>query len=218
MGMRAQCRRITAAQLDELKKTPDKIENFVHSGFGVDSASAHAARAALEKVQAIGLEARASGRLNDPAEREKIRDQILKELATAGVKFPSDPASDDSSEDSLNLEKSWHVLHYLLTGEPEGARPPLGNAILGGKEIGEERDYGRARFLTPGQVAEVASAIAHVSKDDLSRRFDLQRMKAVRIYAATDPGDLELAQMYFDRLSRYYQAAANQDAMLLWIE
>lgn len=211
MGMRAQCRRVTSAQLDELREDPIHIEEFVQSGFGVN---ADDVRATLERVQRIGLAARASGNLNDPAKRDEIQHQILRELATGGSKVPY-----AHEEDRLNLEKSWHVLHYLLTGHVQEAPGPLGNAILGGEEIGEERDYGRVRFLTPQQVHEVADALSNVSKDALRNRFDLEAMNAAGIYTARNQEDLELAQEYFEQLSRFYrEAAENSEAMLLWIE
>jgi hypothetical protein len=40
-------------------------------------------------------------------------------------------------ERGLSLEKSWHGIHYLLTGLAEGGRPPLSWAVLGDKEIPE---------------------------------------------------------------------------------
>ena len=118
----------------------------------------------------------------------------------------------------MNLEKSWHVLHYLLTGKVEEAPAPLGNAILGGQEIGDDLGYGPARFLTSKQVREVAGALEAVSKDELAARFDLDAMLAARIYPVRDASELELAQHYFEHLSRYYSdAAASGNAMLLYV-
>ena len=78
--------------------------------------------------------------------------------------------------------------------------------------------YGPARFLTPQQVHEVATALEAISKDDLSARFDLKAMMAARIYPCKDDSELELAQDYFEQLLRYYaDAAANGNAMLLWV-
>jgi hypothetical protein len=75
----------------------------------------------------------------------------------------------------LNLEKSWHVLHYLLTGKAEKAPPPVGNAILGGQDIGGDLGYGPARFLTPQQVREVRIALSAISKDGLGKGSILRR-------------------------------------------
>jgi len=212
MGMRGHLRKLAPAQLAQLHRNPEKVAEFVHGKVHADPAKM---MAVLQRTQEIALNARAAGVLNDPAEKDRVRAQILKELAGVGVNIG---VVDSSNEDGLNLEKSWHVLHYLLTGKAEEANPPLGNAILGGKEIGEDLGYGPARFLTPQQVHEVATALEAISKDDLSARFDLKAMMAARIYPCKDDSELELAQDYFEQLLRYYaDAAANGNAMLLWV-
>lgn len=210
MGMRCRIRQITPAELQNFQRNPKTIEEAV---VGNIRAIAPTTKAALERVQQMALQAQASGVLTDPAEQEKVRAEILKELAAAGAGLQDGP-----DENGLNLEKSWHVLHYLLTGKIEEAAPPLGNAILGGKEIGEDLGYGPARFLTAENVREVASALALISKDDLAKRFDLNAMKAANIYCCHDESELEMAQHYFEHLSAYYaDAAANGTAMLLYI-
>ena len=120
-------------------------------------------------------------------------------------------------EESLSLEKSWHTLHYLLTGKPEGAPPPLGDAILGGTEIGEDVGYGPVRFLTPKQVRDVADALSKVTLDDLADRFDVDLMSAANIYACKGE-ELESINFYFSNLMHYYVAAsARGNAMLLYL-
>ena len=126
--------------------------------------------------------------------------------------------TDGPNEDGLSLEKSWHSLHYLLTGSAQEVDSPLGNAILGGKEIGPDMGYGPARFLDASQVQEVSSALNKVSNHDLARRFDLRAMTAAKVYACDDEGELKLAQHYFQHLVKYYAEAARQgNAMLLYI-
>ena len=214
MGMRGHLRHITPTELDRLQRNPENVKELVH---GKAPAHLGAMLAVLQRTQKIALDARAAGILNDPLERERVRAQIFKELDGAGVNVGAG-VDDGSAEDGLNLEKSWHVLHYLLTGKAEEAPPPLGNAILGGEEIGGDLGYGPARFLTPQQVREVALALAAISKGDLRERFDLKAMKAANIYPVRDKSELELAQGYFELLSRYYaEASAQGNAMLLWI-
>jgi hypothetical protein len=212
--MRGHLRQITPAELVGLQRNPERVKELVQ---GKTPNDLGAMLAVLQRTQKIALDARASGILNDPAERERVRAQIFKELDGAGVNVGAG-VLDSSTEDGLNLEKSWHVLHYLLTGKAEEAPPPLGNAILGGEEIGGDLGYGPARLLTPQQVREVAVALAAISKGDLRERFDLKAMKAANIYPVRDKSELELAQGYFEQLSRYYaEASADGNAMLLWI-
>ena len=152
MGMRGHVRQITPDELQNFQRNPETVEESVH---GRARAGAPETKAALERVQKIAFDPNAMTKLaaNDPVEREKFRALVLAELAAVGAHFEDEPG-----EDGLNLEKSWHVLHYLLTGKAEEAPGPLGNAILGGTEIGGDLGYGPARFLTPQQVREVAVA------------------------------------------------------------
>jgi hypothetical protein len=207
MGMIGHLRAITTEQLKELEQNPASIEDFLHGDVG---ANAPNMMAVLERVQKIGL--RAAG---NPAEAEKARLEIIRELAAAGVKLPKD----GPTEDGLSLEKSWHSLHYLLTGCVQEIDSPLGNTILGGKEIGPDLGYGPARFLDAAQVREVSSALNSISNDDLAQRFDLNAMMAAKVYACSDQEELELAQHYFQHLVKYYAEAARRgDAMLLYID
>ena len=214
MGMRGHLRQIMPAELEKLQRNPEAVQELVHGKAQADPAQM---MAVLQRTQKIALDARASGVINDPAEKERVRALILKELAGVGVNIGGG-VDDRPTEDGLNLEKSWHVLHYLLTGKAEEAPPPLGDAILGGQEIGDDLGYGAARFLTPQQVREVAAALTSISKVDLSDRFDLKAMMAANIYPARDSSELALAQGYFEQLSHYYaEAATSGNAMLLWV-
>lgn len=207
MGMIGHLRAITAEQLVSLQQEPDSIEDFLQGEAPPDTAKL---MAALQRAQEIGLRA-----MGNPAEKEKARLEIIRELTAAGAKAPKD----GPNEDGLRLEKSWHSLHYLLTGSAQEVDSPLGSAILGGTEIGPDLGYGPARFLDPKRVQEVSSALNTISSDDLARRFDLNAMIAAKIYACADDEELELAQHYFEHVVKYYAEAAKRgDAMLLYID
>jgi hypothetical protein len=208
MGMRGHIRQITPAELQEFQKNPKSIKKTIQ---GKTRKNMVAMMATLDRLKPMAEELRA--RNLSPEEQAKAREEMLKELSAVGAGFGI-----GLNENGLNLEKSWHVLHFLLTGEAEEAQPPLGNAILGGKEIGDDLGYGPARFLTPQQVQEVASALASMKKEDLASRFNLDAMIKAQIYPVRDESELELAQEYFEDLSRYYaDAAVAGNAMLLYV-
>src|SRR5208337_3054685 len=188
MGMRGHLRQITPAELQEFQRSPKTVKDAVR---GKSRSNMAKMMATFERLKPVADRARAMNL--DPSEQEKVRAEILKELAAAGCGFQDGPG-----ENGLNLEKSWHVLHYLLTGKAEDAPPPLGNAILGGHGIGGELGYGPARFLASDEVREVAAALATISKDDLAARFDLDAMIAMHIYPVRDDSELEMAQHYFE--------------------
>lgn len=71
----------------------------------------------------------------------------------------------------LDIRKSWHPLHFLLSGQASEAPWPWGAVVLGGEEIGENLGYGPARLLTPSQVAELADALQALGEDALMARY-----------------------------------------------
>jgi hypothetical protein len=122
----------------------------------------------------------------------------------------------------LSVEKMWQALHYLLTGEASDALAPLGLALLGGAEIGEDLGYGPPRLLEPEQVRAVAQALAALPFEQAFRRFDPAKMEKLQIYPGVwdEPEeDLreELKHHYEELVAHYAAAARSGDAMLLAI-
>src|SRR4051812_2160785 len=61
----------------------------------------------------------------------------------------------------LDIDKSWHAIQFLLTGDPWDGKPPLQNAVMGGVELGDEDvGYGPARGLSPPDVQAVSRALS----------------------------------------------------------
>ncbi len=205
-------RAVTTDELKNLQQNPSSIKEFLH---GKQNGDSGIAKAALLRVQEIAMQAKAAANTADPKDSEKVREQILKELEFAMAKRPTG----NPSAESLSLEKSWHSLHYLLTGNLWEVNSILGKTILGGNEIGPDIGYGPARFLEPAELKEIATALKRVSKDDLAKRFDLKAMVAAKVYACHNEGELELTQEYFTRVVAYYvEAAKRGDAMLLYLD
>lgn len=125
-------------------------------------------------------------------------------------------------EGSVDLDKAWHGIHWLLTRTAWGGDPPLAWAIVGGEDIGDDMGYGPARVVTPEQVREVAAALASLDDAGLAQRYDPEAMQAQQIYPTVWTRDGEEAlgylQHYFHVLARFYADAAQRgDAVLQWI-
>jgi hypothetical protein len=214
MSMIGHLRAVTPAELARLQEHPASIREFLKSP--KKDLNAVKAKNALLRAQRVAMEAQAAAKSGglSPEEKAQLRDQIIQAIESSGA-FP---ALQGLSERGLTLEKSWHTLHYLLTGSSREAKTTLGMTIRG-REFGPDVGYGPARYLDPADVAKVAQALAKVSNDDLARRFDLQAMIAARVYACGDESELKLAQRYFAMVVRYYtEAAARGDAMILFID
>ncbi|MGA2812302.1 MAG: YfbM family protein [Candidatus Acidiferrum sp.] len=212
-------RAVTPTQLRTLKKDPSSVRELLRGKLTYASGDVKTAallsieEMAMQRVLKMAKQAAAAGDAGDSEANSKLRKQIIAKLESAGVTV------DSGSEEGLALEKSWHSLHYLLTGTAWETDTILGKVILGGTEIGPDMGYGPARYLEPNEVKKVARALKTVSKKDLMSRFNLEAMKAAKVYACRDEGELQLAQMYFTQVYNYYEGtAARGDAMLLYLD
>jgi len=67
---------------------------------------------------------------------------------------------------NCDLQKAWHRLHYLLTGQEGDADLPLGFMLAGGEPIKElDASYDPARWIAPVQVRLIHQAISPMTED-----------------------------------------------------
>jgi len=146
-------------------------------------------------------------RESDTARQQLEDEDLLEELLE----------SDDDTT-SVDLDKAWHGLHWLLTGSAEPVGTPLSNALFGGEAVGEDLGYGPARLLPPDQVVTVAQALSTVVPDDLRARLDPAEMARAEVYPAIwdehDIFDDYLADA-FERLRRFYAEAAEANEAVI---
>jgi hypothetical protein len=136
-----------------------------------------------------------------------------------GFLYPDDDREHPKGR-HLGIDKSWHAIQFLLTGDPWNGEPPLQNAVMGGTEIGEEdAGYGPARALTPAEVQSVSAALAAISGEELWSRFDAGKFAAAEIYPqgwAEDGKDYVVG--YYDELRAFFaEAAGSGDGMILYL-
>jgi Domain of unknown function (DUF1877) len=123
----------------------------------------------------------------------------------------------------VNLDKSWHAIHFTLTGNAEGGLEPLSSSVLGGTEIGEDMGYGPMRYLTTEKVREISARLEQIGIEGFKARFSLDQLAEADIYpSGIWSGDDSQATEYVfsflpDFLELYQDAAAKGNAILLWI-
>ena len=128
-------------------------------------------------------------------------------------------------EPALDLQKSWHMLHYLLTGHADMA-PASGDVILGGEPLGDDLGYGPARLIDTAATKAFAGFLARQDLAQLQARIDIPLMERSHVYglpigvgeaeARADVGR-EVAWS-FPALKAYVDArAAAGDGLLTWI-
>jgi len=125
-------------------------------------------------------------------------------------------------EGTVYLDKAWHGLHFLLTGTAYDAKSVLGQAIMGGRPIGKDQGYGPMRLVSPEQVKAISEALAQVTPEDLTARYDPITLDRAQIYPTVwvrdGPEGLRFLLSFFGSLQAFYRKAAeNGQAVVLII-
>ena len=134
---------------------------------------------------------------------------------------PEDLNQDENpaEDDGLDLEKIWHLLHYLITGNESGGDYPLGYAIMTGHPFHE--DSSDLTWLAPEEVKDIADALDNLSEEDLLNRCNLGKASKRNLYKYSgyfSKEDVKEAIPYFHKLRNYYRDAARKgNAMLVFV-
>ncbi|MFL6708613.1 MAG: YfbM family protein [Massilia sp.] len=126
------------------------------------------------------------------------------------------------ADDAIHLDKTWHAIHFMLTGEVYDGDGAISQAILGGDPIGEEEvGYEPARGLSVAEVKAIDVALRGVSEADFRAKFDAAALTAADIYPQIwEEGDgaLDYLVPYFMSLKQFYENAAQAGlAVVLFI-
>jgi hypothetical protein len=233
MSMIGKLRQVSEFDLARYKKNPGELVRALSAGkTRMDPHMYEQMRETLQQNPAVQrmMELVKQGKV--PTREEQVEMQLqmaqfakqAKDMARLALGVPQGSCAKSPEEPptgELDLHKSWHCLHFLLTGKVEGSDgTALGDAILGGAEIGgEEADmgYGPPRGLSPGQVRSVAAALSEFPIGQKAKAFDAEAADGAGVYVAKH-GEEELRE-YFQQLHEFYEDAASKgNAMLLWIE
>src|SRR5262249_60003757 len=113
------------------------------------------------------------GDLDSPNVGDAIAKRMGERAAALGQLSQAARPKGEPAPKGISLDKAWHGLHYLLCGAAEPAPGPLGQAVIGGTEIGDDLGYGPARYFTAAQAAGIARALqAPRLEARLRARFD----------------------------------------------
>ncbi len=107
---------------------------------------------------------------------------LLTRLLGRRAEVPPLELSEDEGE-LLDLDKSWHGIHFLLTETAWEGEAPLNFVVGGGTEIaGQDVGYGPARAFRSDEVRIISQALERVSTEELCARFDPDAMRAAEVY------------------------------------
>lgn len=131
--------------------------------------------------------------------------------------------AEENRKDLLDVDKSWHVIHYVLNGTVWETDPdePLSQLILGGEPLNEEEDmgYGPARLLTADTVRQISEALAAWDEAAFRARFDVEEMLREQVYPLIEGEDgetlFEYVWPYFEMLKNFIHSAAERGRCVL---
>jgi len=227
MSINGHIREISPALLRRIQTDPSLTRSIIlgsipHS-LGMDAARAHYDR--LESPHPSREKDALAAALENmsPAQRQmamlvvdKIGGFFRKAYSQVGDLSDFEPGS---LGEHLRLGQAWHGLHFLLCRSPEPTPSPLGQAVLGGIEIGEDTGYGSPRYLDPAAVGAIAKALSALDATSLRGQYDGEAMNEADLYpdAWNEPDTVDWLMQEFDRLREFYVGAASRgNAALLY--
>jgi hypothetical protein len=201
-----------------------ELARIARSGLAPDEMMSAGPQLSVEAIAQLQQRLKAAqSAMRDPRAQQmwQAQQQQLDAMMEAAAKRKS--AGGGKREASpLQLHKSWHLLHYLFTGQAwDGAMPSA--SLLKGKEVGDDLGYGPARTLTPQETKAFAQFLAGQKPGDLVKRIDGNKMQELGIYCAEagDDGAEELeedVEHYFPQLQTYVDEAAQKgNGLVIWL-
>jgi hypothetical protein len=114
-----------------------------------------------------------------------------------------------------DFEKSWHGMHYLLTGTSDEGDPPL-NFLMHGREL--ELEDGETPLIThsSADTRRIADAMTRLSDEEVRGRVNLAEMNELELYPGRwDTEDVEHVLEDMRRLRETVSGVASRGLGLL---
>jgi hypothetical protein len=238
MSMLCSIVRVSQSQIDAIRSQPSVATAIARGGTDDDmkqlvlkrvSSMLPDALKRMPAAQRATFEAR-YGSLT--AEPQKILDRIIQERKIGARTPRAHPKAANSFaeigplDEPLQLEKSWHILHFLFTGSVDPGKPP-GDFLMTGTELGEDLGYGPVRLHDVKETMDFARFLEGLNLTELQKRVSCREMGAAGVYSIPMGGgsdaqyDDELRRevaSYFPSLCDYIStAAAKQAGLLIWL-
>jgi hypothetical protein len=158
---------------------------------------------------------------------ERLRDMLADPGQVREEIYPddSDLYAARRAERGLDIDKAWDGIDFLVRGLVRRGRIPWVDPVpwhapVEGSETGAANHYGPICYRTPAQVAEIARALAAVTREDVEGVYDPQQMMADDVYPRSwdRPGELDFLWAHFRAVAAFYrEAAARGEGVLLWL-
>lgn len=148
-------------------------------------------------------------------EEAKAKELILNPDSIEEFLYSEDPPIDES-DDYLDIDKSWHGIHFILADDVWEGTPPARDVILGGEAIGEDVGYGPARFLSVEEVRNVDNFLSTIEPSYIKEKYNPVELEKNEIYPnGWGEEDYDYLVGYFEDLKKFYEKASNESKMVI---
>ena len=156
----------------------------------------------------------------DPDKLDELRDD-----PDAAFEFMADARDEGDEERTVDLDKAWHAIHFLLNdsayeGEGTAALVIFGAETIGGAVEEEDASEMIVRYVTASQVEDIAALLSAISVEELAERYDPDTFEQAEIYPTgiweeERQEAFDYVAGYYEQLVEFYEAAAERgDAVL----
>lgn len=120
-------------------------------------------------------------------------------------------------EDCSDIDKAWHGIHFLLTGDAWEGPEPLCYLMKGGRDLYQSNDD-PPRALSSEQVQQFSAALQQIGSGDLRERYDPKQMMSSLVYPKIwDRGEDELEYLisWYEHFKAFLVMTAQQQKGLI---
>ena len=146
------------------------------------------------------------------------RDRLYADALIADPELIEDLLESDDDVTSVDIDKAWHGVHWLLTGSAESDSSIASDVIFGGQPVGDP-DEEMIQVIDEPRVARIASYLAELDEASLRARFDPQAMIRADVYPSGIWEEPELLEDYLlpavQQLKEFYAAAARTNEAVI---
>lgn len=131
---------------------------------------------------------------------------------------PDLPADYEAEGATLDLDKSWHGLHYLFTGTDWESPLPEGFLLNAGVTLeGTDYGYGEARGCSSSEVRVFSECLSSLTDQVLSARYNPSQMSELSIYPQhwEREGELDYLIDAFHELQQFMRGTAEKSLGLV---
>lgn len=141
------------------------------------------------------------------------RDQLFAEAALADPELLDDLLESEDDAASVDIDKAWHGVHWLLTGSAEPSQGIASQVIFGGQPMGDDPEDSLGQLQDAPLVTAISAFLQTLSDDDLKARFNPADMERADIYPSGIWGEDRILEEYLlpavARLKDFYAKAAS---------